>query len=220
LTANAEIRLGNNERLGNFCDELVQPTDILSHRPRHETLVVTPEKHQKWLEARKKSKQIPHWEKGADFDIEKPASFPQPDYSRYKSLSATEIFEQFIDTDIIEHIVVKTRRYALFLNCPDPNITAEEIRCFIAILYVSGYNNLPSKRHYWDSKNDMKNLAVSESMRRNRFLQICRFLHLANNIDINQNDKAWKIRPVMEMLKKNVLRNLFLNNILPTMKVW
>lgn len=53
----------------------------------------------------------------------------------------------------------------------------------------------------------MNNLAVSESMRRNRFLQICRFLHLANNIDINQNDKAWKIRPVMEMLKKKCIEN-------------
>jgi len=111
-------------------------------------------------------------------------------------MSAIEIFETFIDTEIIEHLVVETRRYALFLNCPDPNITAEEIRCFIAVLYVSGYNNLPSKRHYWDSKTDMKNVAVSESMQRNRFLQ------LTNNIDINQNYKAWKIRPVMEMLKK------------------
>lgn len=58
--------------------------------------------------------------------------------------------------------MVETRRYALFLNCPDPNISAEELRCFIAILYVSGYNNLPSKRHFWDSKNDMRNLAVFE----------------------------------------------------------
>jgi len=168
-------------------------------------LVLTPEKHRKWLEARKKSKQI--WEKGAEFDIERVASFPEPDYSGYKNMSAIDIFEKFIDTEIIDHLVVETRRYALFLNYLDPNITAEEIRCFIAILYVSGYNNLPSKRHYWDSKTDMKNFAVSESMRRNRFLQICRFLHLANNIDINQNDKAWKIFPVMEMLKKKCIEN-------------
>ncbi|XP_060879200.1 piggyBac transposable element-derived protein 3-like [Metopolophium dirhodum] len=177
LTANAEIRLGNKERVGDFCNELVQPIDISStsistHRsPSVETLVLTLEKHRKWLEARKKSKQISRWEKGADFDIERPASFPEPDYSRYKSMSAIEIFEKFIDTEIVEHLVVETRRYALFLNCPDPNITEEEIRVFIAILYI------------------------------------CRLLHLANNIDINQNDKAWKIRPVIEMLKKKCIEN-------------
>ncbi|XP_050065148.1 piggyBac transposable element-derived protein 3-like [Aphis gossypii] len=126
------------------------------------------------LEARKKSKQISRWEKGADFDIERPASFPKPDYSRYKSMSGIEIFDKFIDTEIIEHLVVETRWYALFLNCPDPNITAEEIRCFIAILYI--------------------------------FADLSIF-HLANNIGINQNDKAWKIRPVMEMLKKKCIDN-------------
>ncbi|KAF0724401.1 piggyBac transposable element-derived protein 3-like [Aphis craccivora] len=168
FTANAEIRLGNKERVGNFCNELVQPIDISStsistHKsPSVETSVLTPELHRKWLEARKKSKQISRWEKGADFDIERPSSFPKPDYSRYKSMSAIDIFEKFIDTEIIEHLVVETRRYALFLNCPDPNITAEEIRCFIAILNVSGYNNLPSKRHYWVSKSDMKNVALGK----------------------------------------------------------
>lgn len=96
----------------------------------------------------------------------------------------------------------ETKRYALFLNFADPKITADEIRCFIAILYVSGYNNLPSKRHYWDSNEDMRNYAVAKSMRRDRFLQICRFLHCADNTKIDPNDNAWKIRHVMEMLKK------------------
>jgi len=65
--ANSEIRLGNRERIGNFCNELVQPTDISptsisTHRsPSVETLVFTPEKHRKWLEARKKSKLISRW---------------------------------------------------------------------------------------------------------------------------------------------------------------
>jgi len=52
----------------------------------------------------------------ADFDIERPASFPEPDYSRYKNMSASEIFENFIDTEIIGHLVVEIRRYALFFK--------------------------------------------------------------------------------------------------------
>lgn len=157
----------------------------------------------KWCNEREAGQ--PQWIKGADFDNESHTSFPEADYSKYESMSALEIFESFIDREIIEHLVDETRRYALFINCPDPNITAEEIRCFIGILFVSGYNILPSKRHYWDSNDDMKNLAVCNSMRRDRFLQICRFLHCADNTKIDPSDKAWKIRPLMEMLKKRCI---------------
>jgi len=113
--------------------------------PSVEPLYLTPEKSLKWLEAKKKSKQISRWEKWADFDVEKPVLFPVLDYLKYKNMSATIIIEQFIDTEIIEHLLLETRRYALFLNCPNPNISAEEIRVFIAILFVSGNNNLLSK---------------------------------------------------------------------------
>jgi hypothetical protein len=73
------------------------------------------------------------------------------------------------------YLVEETKNYALFLNFFDPNITGDEIRCFLAILYASEYNNLSSKRHYWDSSNDLKNVVVNQAMRCDRFLQICRF---------------------------------------------
>lgn len=47
------------------------------------------------------------------------------------------------------------------------------IRYIMTILYISGYNNFPSKHHYWGD--DKKHIAVSQSMRRNKFLQIRRF---------------------------------------------
>jgi len=49
----------------------------------------------------------------------------------------------FLDNNIVNYLVEETRRYALFLKCPDPNITHDGIRCFISILYLSGYNKLP-----------------------------------------------------------------------------
>lgn len=171
--------------------------------------ILLPEETTNWLKERryKKNNFKPKWELNADFEIEHLQPFPSPNYSMYKEMSIVEIFEQFIDTDVIEHLVSESRKYALFLNCNDPKITADEIRCFIAILFVSGYNNLPSKRHYWDSGDDMRNTAVFQSMRRDRFLQICRFLHCADNTKINQTDKAWKIRPLMEMLKERCIKN-------------
>ncbi|KAJ8955520.1 hypothetical protein NQ314_006874 [Rhamnusium bicolor] len=94
-----------------------------------------------------------------------------------------------------------------FLNQPDSKISANEIKCLLAILILSGYNTLPSKRMYWDLKDDAKNILVSSSMRRNRFLHIQRFLHLADNTKMDASDKAWKIRPLMDKMKKRFLDN-------------
>lgn len=227
LRANAEIKLSDNRRIG-IDDGDVEVTnesvmnDMISesmaqssnHTVRHTRTPVTyrdsiPNEYQDWMTQREneKSNYKPRWIKGADFDIEKPTSFSVSNYSKYENMSIVDIFEQFIDIEFVEHLVAETRRYALFLNCPDPKITADDIRCFFAILFISGYNNLPSKRHYWDSKDDMKNLAVSQSMRRDRFLQICRFIHCADNTKIDETDRAWKIRPLMEMLKKKCTEN-------------
>lgn len=170
------------------------------------------EETKKWIseklkEKKEKKKQGSQWDKNGDLENSRLLPFPNANYVRYENMSMVEIFEQFIDDEVIQLIVEETRRYAMFLNCPDPGISSDEIRCFIGILFISGYNNLPSKRHYWSSSNDLKNYAVSESMRQSRFLQICRFLHLEDNTKINQQDKAWKIRPLMELLKERCIRN-------------
>lgn len=50
----------------------------------------------------------------------------------------------------------------------------------------------------------MRNTAFGQAMRRNRFLEICRFIHCGDNTKIDQTDKSWKIRPFMEMIKERV----------------
>ncbi|KAK9737125.1 Transposase IS4 [Popillia japonica] len=42
---------------------------------------------------------------------------------------------------------------------------------------------------------------VKNAMRRNRFEQILRFLHFADNTNINPEDKMWKLRSLMKHLK-------------------
>lgn len=53
----------------------------------------------------------------------------------------------------------------------------------------------------------MKNEMVSNAMRRDRFLQISRFLHCADNMNINTTDKMYKLRPLIEKLKVNFLKS-------------
>jgi len=106
-----------------------------------------------WMKKIKTGKKSFTWIKWEDFE-ELHLKFPQPDFSKYKNLSIVDIFETFLDYDIINYHVDETRRYAIFLNCPDPHITHDEIRCFISILYLSGYNKLPSKKLLFIFKNE------------------------------------------------------------------
>ncbi|KAG5871966.1 hypothetical protein JTB14_027993 [Gonioctena quinquepunctata] len=92
-------------------------------------------------------------------------------------------------------LIKESSRYASFRNLPDPNIFKDEMKCFIAILIVSGYVVLPGKESYWESQGDMNNTLVSGAMRRDRFVQIMCVLHCADNSEPNLKDKVWELRP-------------------------
>ncbi|XP_046684623.1 piggyBac transposable element-derived protein 2-like [Homalodisca vitripennis] len=142
-----------------------------------------------------------------DMEAQKTLAFQAYNYSKFSSLSPVELFELFINNSVIELLVKNTNKYALFKNCPDPKVTEEEMKCFLAILLLSGYNELPGKKCYWDSGLDMKNEMVCQAMRRDRFIQIMRFLHCADNSETIPNDKMWKMRPLMNLLKCKCLDN-------------
>ncbi|KAF2885633.1 hypothetical protein ILUMI_20538 [Ignelater luminosus] len=89
---------------------------------------------------------------------------------------------ELTDEDLgYENELEETRRYALAKNCPDPKIIVDERKCFTIILMISGYNELPGKRYYWASEDDMRNRAVYKAMKRNKFFKIMRFLNFQNN---------------------------------------
>lgn len=159
-----------------------------------------------WVKNRNnKRKRILKWIDG-DF-AEKKSNFPAEDYSAYASMTVTEIFELFLNDDIVNYLVDETRKYALFLNLTDPKITGDEIRCFVSILMLSGYNQVPSRKNYWENAPDIKNEFISQSMRRDRFLLIMRFVHCADNTKVNKADKVWKLRPLMDKFKARFLEN-------------
>lgn len=142
-----------------------------------------------------------------DLDGKFSRKFPAPDYSQYKELSPVELFEKFFDDDMISFLIQETSRYALFKNFPDPKATVNEMKCFLAVLIVSGYSVLPGKRFYWESVGDMRNSMVAGAMRRDRFFQIMRFIHCADNTKPDESDKMWKLRPFMDKLKCKFLEH-------------
>lgn len=148
--------------------------------------------------ARKKTKSVRAWVKE---DLSKSLlTFPDGDYSSYRGKSPLEMLEIFWG-GVIKLLVDQSTKYAASLNCPNPNITHDEMKVFIAILIISGYNTIPSKNRYWDQGSDMRNEMIY-AMRRDRFKTILRFLHCADNTQIDMADKMWKRKPLVDLLQK------------------
>lgn len=192
LRAQAELKLGNNRRVGSS-------DEIADVREEENPCQKTSRKRQK------KETKTYLWAKG---DLQSRGNaFPIPDFSRYSELSPIELFELFWTEDIYSYLLDETRKYALFKNYQDPHITLDEIKCVFGIFILSGYNRKPGRRFYWDSKADMEHPMVKNAMRRNRFEQVLQFLHLADNNSPDQMDKAWKVRPLMDKMKAQFLEH-------------
>ena len=71
---------------------------------------------------------------------------------------------------------------------------------FLGILVVLGYNPLGSKKNYWSTGDDLRNKAIYEAMRRDRFEVIMKCLHFKDNDTLYKNDKYSKIRPLLDYL--------------------
>jgi DNA excision repair protein ERCC-6 len=71
------------------------------------------------------------------------------------------------------------------------------------MLFSIGYNVLPSRHLYWNSEIDVNNRLVSESMRRERFVQIMKYLHVVDVSHLDLKDKMWKLRPLILALQRN-----------------
>lgn len=92
--------------------------------------------------------------------------------------------------------------YAFFKNETIPQITPKEMKVFIGIFIITGYNILTGKKFYWDMKPDIHNLLVAEAMRRDRFIQIMRYIHAVDNMKMSKTDKMWKLRPLNDRLQQ------------------
>ncbi|XP_039968750.1 piggyBac transposable element-derived protein 3-like [Bactrocera tryoni] len=126
-------------------------------------------------------------------------------FSEIGSKSPCDIFSLYFDKLIIAEITHFTNEYANQHNAAI-NVTPVEIRRFIGILYISGYHTLPHIDHYWSVRPDMEIPIVKQVLSRNRFKIIKRFLHLADNTDLNAVDRFAKVCPLIDALNKNIMQ--------------
>ncbi|KAF5276414.1 hypothetical protein FQR65_LT16336 [Abscondita terminalis] len=58
---------------------------------------------------------------------------------------------------------------------------------------------------HWSLDSDLRNSAIASAMSRNRFREILKFLHFADNTKLDSNDKFAKIRPLIKHLNEKFI---------------
>ena len=79
-----------------------------------------------------------------------------------------------------------------------------DLNTFNAILMFTGYHSLPRTRLFWEKGDDVAGPMVYNAMSRKNFEDIKRWLHFADNNNLNLNDKFAKVRMLYDLCNKNL----------------
>ena len=114
-----------------------------------------------------------------------------------------EYFELFFNDDLLATMVEQTNIY-IYICVPKKtkilNVMKEEMKVFLTGLCLSSIFPLPNKRPY-GSSSDLLPKILGDSMRRDRFLDILHYLHMVDSTKSTSNDRAYKIRPLLDSLQ-------------------
>jgi hypothetical protein len=130
-----------------------------------------------------------------------------------------EVYRIFLNDAVLQLIVDETNKYAdqeirkgispgARLNNWKQTDT-EEIKKFFGMLMWMGLCRYPYIQSYWSSKNIYSN-EMKNVLPRNRFQLILKHLHFSNNEQVDNNDRLWKITPLLELVKES-----YKNTIVP-----
>lgn len=118
-----------------------------------------------------------------------------------------QIFKYFFTDDLNNHICDESQKYNTQNNINNPiQITSDDLNKFIGVLNLMSIVNITNVRHYWCSV--LGNPLIKDTMTVNKFEKIRQCLHFNDNTlnTVGPNrDKLFKIRPILETLKKRFL---------------
>ncbi len=118
----------------------------------------------------------------------------------------SETLELLLDVLAIHHLVKQTVNYAVQNGKHSFTLTSDEMKTFTGISLVSGYCCVPRHRLYWQRQPDMYNELIADSMHQDRFDEIMKYFHAADNTKLPKNEKYGKVSPFMEILNDNFLK--------------
>lgn len=109
-----------------------------------------------------------------------------------KGHSPLDLFHLFYDNEVLNYIMDETKRYASQQNV-DFSLTMSLLKRFLGILMLSGYHTLPGVPDYWSTRHSLGVAMVKQAMTRTTFKHIKRFVHFADNDDLDRRDKMTKV---------------------------
>ena len=171
---------------------------------------VEPPPAKKQKQNAKKSKINVKWHKQhiqtqtfSSFDQDKNAQAVFLENPELVELTMWFLFEKVV-SPLIELLLHETNQYAnRDKNKPQFKVTLEELKNFIGLIFLSGYNIRLAERDYWSVDPDLRCDTFCETMSRNRFFEIKSFLHTADNQSLNELRMA-KVEPLYDFLNEKI----------------
>lgn len=126
----------------------------------------------------------------------------------------SDYFRKFIDDDIVQVMADETNRYHSLLTRNRPpgtskmkkwvDVCLQEMIVFLALTLLMPHTSKHRMRDYWATDAYIYTPIYGNFMPRDRYQDIYRFLHFTDNEmrDRNSNDRLWKIRDVLEMVRE------------------
>ncbi|XP_036336238.1 piggyBac transposable element-derived protein 3-like [Rhagoletis pomonella] len=130
------------------------------------------------------------------------------------SLSSLQLWDCFIDDEVLMLVVESTNEYAAQNNDPEFVTTMDEEKSFLGILYITGYHTLPNIPAYWSNRESLDCEYIKRSMSRDRFKQIKKYIHVCDNQNLRPSDKFAKVSPLNDTLNKKFMQfGVFSHNL-------
>ena len=117
---------------------------------------------------------------------------------------ATELF--LFSNDLLEMINTYTIKHANKKLDFTFDVTIDELKVFFSIILLRRYVEFRSQRIYRESTPNTHNEAVSNTMSRNRFVEIMKYIYCYDPEEAEKIVKLAKIRPFIERLNEQFMK--------------
>ncbi|XP_068171293.1 piggyBac transposable element-derived protein 4-like [Antennarius striatus] len=137
---------------------------------------------------------------------------PQNAAADLDSDQPVDFMQLFLTEELLGHIVSQTNLYARQFIQAHPEalphsrervwkpVNVPELKKYLGLTFLTGYIKKPSVSMYW-SEDPMEAIPYfNNTMPRNRFQLIGKFLHFNDNASQDAGDKLYKVRPVLDSI--------------------
>ena len=117
---------------------------------------------------------------------------------------SVDIFEILFNQELRRHLVHKTLQYAtVSYNETSFTFSEDELRKCIGVLLFSGCHILLQQYMYRERTDDISSPMVHKVISKNKFYQIKKYTHCADNNNLDKSDKQAKVRPLYDIVNKS-----------------